>query len=225
MARKKLERFAHITQSERVLEQGKELYDQIKGQWNEKMFQRQAPLVLELACGRAEYSVGLAQVYPEKNFVGIDIKGERMYKGLTQAQEKGLSHVAFLRTHIQNLDAFFDLGEVSEIWIVHPDPRPKTSDMRRRLTNPRFLAMYRRLLKEKGWVRLKTDSTELFDYTLNVLAQQPIENLIYTHDLDNSPLLEEHFGITTRYEMIFKEKGAKIHYLKFQFLSLDSPSS
>ncbi len=217
MARRKLERFAQISQREHILEEGKPLYSQIKGQWNSKLFLRDAPIVLELACGRGEYTVGLAQVLPLRNYIGVDIKGDRIWKGSTQAIELGINNVGFLRTHIQNLENFFQEGEVSEIWVVHPDPRPKNADARRRLTCPRFMAIYRKLLCKDGWVRLKTDNKGLFEYTLEVLKNEKIKNLELSYDLDQSPLLAEHYGIQTRYELMFKAEGAKIHYLKFQF--------
>ncbi len=217
MARNKKERFAQLSSRSHLVEEGKELYTTIKGNWNEKMFLRQAPLVVELACGRGEYTVGLAQIYKEKNFVGVDIKGDRIWKGSTLACELGLTNVAFLRTYIQNISDFFAPGEIDEIWIVHPDPRPRKRDIKRRLTHPRFLNMYRQLLKPAGWVRLKTDSEMLFDYTLETLQSYNVQDLVFTRDLDQSELLAEHHGITTRYENLFKQAGAKIHYLRFRF--------
>jgi tRNA (guanine-N7-)-methyltransferase len=217
MGRKKLERFAQNNANQNVIQEGKDFFRNCKGKWHSEYFQNNNPIVLELACGRGEYSVGLAEIFPEKNFIGVDIKGARLWKGSTLAIEKGLRNVAFLRTYIQNLEDFFAEKEVSEIWLIHPDPRPKEADARRRLTHPRFLEMYKKLLQKDSFVHLKTDNTGLFEYTLEVLKDFSIKNLVYTYDLNSSELASEHFGIKTKYEMAFEEKGEKIKYLKFQF--------
>lgn len=217
MGRKKLDRFAQNQQNYNVIEDGKDFYSYAKGKWQSEHFKNDLPIVLELACGRGEYTIGLASQHPEKNFIGVDIKGARIWKGSTEAIEKGLSNVAFLRTYIQNLGDFFAEKEVSEIWIIHPDPRPKTSDARRRLTYPRFLAMYKNLLQKDGWLHLKTDNTGLFDYTLEVLAKENIKNLAFTYDLNHSEFAQAHFGIKTKYEIAFEAQGESIKYLKFQF--------
>lgn len=217
MARQKLKRFEQNAQASNVLEEGKDLFKTIKGNWHSKYFQNQHPIVLELACGRGEYTVGLATQYPDKNFIGIDIKGARIWKGSTLAIENNLQNVAFLRTHIQNLDFFFAESEVSEIWLIHPDPRPRDKDEKRRLTSPRFLNLYRSFLAPNAMIHLKTDSELLFDYTLEVLQDYKIDNLLYTKDLYNSELNQLHFGITTTYEKKFNDKGFKINYLQFKF--------
>lgn len=215
--RRKLERFAQNKLSRNVLEDGKEIFENIKGKWHE-FFGNDHPLVVELGCGRGEYTIGLAQNEPHKNYIGVDIKGDRIWRGSSQAMEFGLDHVAFLRTQIVLLDKFFEKGEVSEIWITFPDPRPKDRDIKRRLTSPRFLKMYSQLLKEDGWIRFKTDNTPLFDYTLALFDSDiKVKDLEYTHDLYNSPLLEEHYGVKTKYEKIFTEKGEDIKYMKFRF--------
>lgn len=215
--RRKLERFAQNKLSRNVLEDGKEIFETIKGKWHE-FFGNDQPLVVELGCGRGEYTIGLAQNEPHKNYIGVDIKGDRIWKGSTQAMEFGLDHVAFLRTQIVLLDKFFEEGEISEIWITFPDPRPKDRDIKRRLTSPRFLKMYKQLLTTDGWVRFKTDNTPLFDYTLELFENDvKVKDLEYTHDLYNSPLLEEHYGVKTKYEKIFTEKGEDIKYMKFRF--------
>lgn len=218
MSRKKLERFAQNDEAPNIIQPGKELFTQMKGNWDALYFQNGQPIVLELGCGRGEYTVGLASVYPHKNFIGIDIKGARMWRGSQTALQENMHHVAFLRTKIQNLDVFFAEKEVSEIWITFPDPRPRDRDEKRRLTHPRFLEMYRKLLKEDGLVHLKTDNSGLFDYTLEVLQSQKIKNLIFTHDLYQSELNNLHFGIKTNYESIFTEQGFAIKYLQFSFL-------
>ncbi|MGB3464733.1 MAG: tRNA (guanosine(46)-N7)-methyltransferase TrmB, partial [Cyclobacteriaceae bacterium] len=176
------------------------------------------PIVVELGCGRGEYTIGLALNEPDKNYIGVDIKGDRIWKGSSQAQEHGLDQVAFLRTQIVLLDKFFKPGEISEIWITFPDPRPRDRDIKRRLTSPRFLNMYKSLLQKDGWVKFKTDNTPLFDYTLSLFdGDIKVKDLMYTHDLYNSPLLEEHYGVKTKYEKIFTDKGEDIKYMKFRF--------
>jgi len=215
VARRKLSRFRHNADADNVIERGKALYTTIKGRWNEVYFKNNHPLVLELACGKGEYTVGLGSRFPECNFIGIDIKGDRIARGSAKADELGLKNVAFLRTGIQYLDEFFDENEVSEIWLVHPDPQPRDKEEKRRLTNPRFLDLYKKYLRNGGICHLKTDSEFLFDYSLEVMKNDPeFELLDFTKDLYNSPLKEGHFEIVTHYERFFTEKGANIHYLK-----------
>ncbi len=217
MSRRKLVRFKENEDNENIIQDGKELYSQIKGHWLGKYFKNTNPIVVELGCGRGEYSTGLAEVFPKKNFIGVDIKGSRLWKGSTTALEKGLHNVAFLRTYIQNIEEFFAEKEVDEIWITFPDPRPKGKDEKRRLTGLRFLKMYQKLLKKTGTVHFKTDNLPLFEYTLDILKSQPIENLKYTFDLPQSDMANLHFGIQTKYEKLFSEKGFKINYLQFNF--------
>jgi tRNA (guanine-N7-)-methyltransferase len=145
MSRKKLERFRSNTESANVIESGKEIYTNIKGKWR-AFFGNANELVLEVGCGRGEYTTGLAALYPHKNFIGTDIKGSRIWKGSTVANQSNMNHVAFLRTMIQNLEDFFEEGELDEIWITFPDPRPKDTEIRLRLTNERFLTMYKKIL-------------------------------------------------------------------------------
>lgn len=215
MSRRKLGRFQHNTEAKNVIERGKELYTTIKGKWNPEFFKNENPIVLELACGKGEYTVGLGQRFPERNFIGIDIKGDRIARGSKRALDAKLDNVAFLRTGIQYLDEFFEPDEVSEIWLVHPDPQPRDKEEKRRLTNQRFLDLYKTYLKKDGIYHLKTDSEFLFDYSLEVMRQDSdFEILEYTKDLYNSPLREGHFEIITHYEKLFTEKGSNIHYLK-----------
>ncbi|GAB4335943.1 MAG: tRNA (guanosine(46)-N7)-methyltransferase TrmB [Flammeovirgaceae bacterium] len=217
MGKNKLKRFEENKQRENILEIGKPLFEIIKGKWNELYFKNNNDIVLELACGNGEYSVGLAEIFPNKNFIGVDIKGDRIWKGSGNALEKGLKNVAFLRTNILDIEKFFAEKEVSEIWLIHPDPRPRKRDVKRRTTHPRYLEIYRKILKDDGFVRLKTDNTILFEYTKEVLKQYPIRDYQFTDDLYNSPLHAEHHGIVTKYEKIFTEQGFKINYLKFRF--------
>lgn len=167
---------------------------------------------MELACGRGEYTVWLAEHFPQKNFVGIDKKWDRMWVWLDAATKKWLKNIAFLRIIIHHLDRFFSRNEVDEIWIVHPDPRPKGADARRRLTNPRFLSMYEQVLVPWWLLRLKTDDADLFDYSLEMFAQEGWEIVDQTRDLYTSLLLSDHYGIQTHYEQLFVGQWRTIHY-------------
>jgi tRNA (guanine-N7-)-methyltransferase len=201
-----------------VIEQGKPIYDKIKGQWGKEYFKNDFPITLEVACGRGEYTVGLASRFKEQNFIGIDVKGDRIWKGSTLAIQHDLKNVAFLRANALTLENFFEPCEVSELWIIHPDPRPRKRDIKRRLTSERFLNLYKRLVQEGGWIRLKTDNLPYFEFTLEELSRRDdIRALKYTKDLYNSELLSDHYGIKTRYEQKFGALGHKINYLKFKF--------
>lgn len=217
--RNKLDRFADNKVAENVLEPGKEMYEKIKGKWRSFQFQNENPVCLEIACGKGEYSTGLGAVFPKKNYIGIDIKGDRIWVGSQKAMKENLPNVAFLRTQMQFLEKFFDVGEVDEIWLTFPDPRPKSSDERKRLTHPNYLERYRKILKPEGWFFFKTDNTGLFEYTLNLFEENQVnvKNLKYTFDLYQSEMMEEHHGIVTKYEKIWTAKGSKIKYMKFQF--------
>ena len=216
--KKKQERFKIIEDRANVIEPSKELYQTIKGNWRKDYFKNQNPITLELACGRGEYSVGLARTFPEKNYIGIDIKGERIWKGSTVAEEAKLQNVGFLRTHILMIENFFEAGEVDEIWMTFPDPRPKKRDIKRRLTSPRFIEIYKKLAKPGSYIRLKTDNTKLFEYTLEEMqGRQDIDDLRYTFDIYTSDLRGECFDIKTRYEQEFAGKGESIKYLRFRF--------
>jgi tRNA (guanine-N7-)-methyltransferase len=215
----KLARFKIISERENVLEPGKELYFNIKGNWNNTYFKNSNPITLELACGRGEYSVGMAELFPDRNFVGIDIKGDRIWKGSTLAVEKKLNNVGFLRAQIHTLENFFEPGEVEEIWLTFPDPRPKKRDIKRRLSNSRFLDIYKRILKPAGIFRLKTDNTDLFNFTLEELdARKDIKDLKTTFDVYSSDFSDEVLGIRTRYEQMFASKGETIKYLRLSFV-------
>ena len=202
-----------------MIEEGKPVFESIKGQWNSIYFKNEADIVLELACGYGEYTVGLARISPEKNFVGIDIKGARIWKGSSTANKENLENVAFLRTQIDHLDRFFAPGEVSEIWITFPDPRPKKSDAHRRLTSPKYLEVYKKVIRKGGIVHLKTDDQDLHTYTIEQVTGQPdFQALAQTTDLYNSPWKNDHFGIKTRYEGYFTQQEIPIKYLRFQAL-------
>lgn len=219
MGRSKLAKFAAIAERENVIEPGNELYGHIKGKWREAFFENDHPLVLEVGCGRGEYTIGMAQLFPEKNFIGSDIKGARLWKGSTLAEEAELENVAFLRTFIEQIDDSFDDGEVDEIWVTFPDPRPRDRDIKRRLTSPRFLDLYKKILKPNGTLHLKTDNAALYAFTLEVLQERSsqIQHLLFTDNLYASDLQEHTMGIYTTYEKRYMAEGIPIKYLQFQF--------
>jgi tRNA (guanine-N7-)-methyltransferase len=212
--RQKLFRFEQNRLAPNVLERGKPNYLTIKGNWHSDYFKNDNPIVLELGCGKGEYTVGLATAYPDKNFVGVDIKGDRIARGSQAAIVADLPNVAFLRTDVQFLSEFFVDFEVSEIWITFPDPQPRDRQEKHRLTHARFLSMYSALLKPNGLLHLKTDNRPFFDYSLGVLPVNGFEVLHATYDLYTSPLNELHLGIKTKYEAMFFEKGFSINYLQ-----------
>ncbi|MFC6999994.1 tRNA (guanosine(46)-N7)-methyltransferase TrmB [Rufibacter roseus] len=214
MGRGKLEKFAVNATRANIVEPGKENYEQLKGRWNSDFFQKEQPLVLEVGCGKGEYTIGMAQLYPHKNFIGIDIKGNRIWKGSSLAIEAGLTNVGFLRIFIEDLEKHFEENEVDEIWITFPDPRPRKRDIKRRLTSPRFLEMYERILKPGGKLHLKTDSHSLFEYSLEVLEERKAKNLLHTWDLYQSDLQEHTMGIYTTFEKTYLEQNVPIKYLQ-----------
>lgn len=192
----------------------------LKGKWRNEIFKNNHPIVLELGCGKGEYSVGLAKAFPQKNFIGIDIKGARFWFGAKEAHQQSLRNVAFLRTQIELVDRFFDENEVDEIWITFPDPQIKYRRTKHRLTHPDFLARYKKILKKDGIIHLKTDSEFLHGYTLGMLQASGNEIITAHHDIygapeyeANTPLLRE---IKTYYEDLFSKKGKTITYIKFR---------
>ncbi|WP_286746334.1 tRNA (guanosine(46)-N7)-methyltransferase TrmB [Roseivirga sp. UBA1976] len=218
MGRSKLKRFAQNVERHNVLEDSKALYKELKGNWNVLYFSKDQPITVELACGKAHYTTGLAAHFPNRNFVGVDVKGDRLWVGSTIAIEQNLNNTAFLRAQIEHLDQFFAPQEVNELWITFPDPRPKKRDIKRRLTSPRFLELYKLILHKNGLVNFKTDNTQLFDYTVELLQERKDTEIVaQTHDLYSSPLLADHYGIQTDFERKFLEKGETIKFLKFRF--------
>ena len=216
--KRKLERFRIIAERENVIQPGKDSYGLIRGNWRELYFKNDNPIAVELACGRGEYTTSLAKLFPSGNFVGIDIKGDRIWKGSTRAVEEKLWNVGFLRTHILMMENFFEPGEIDEIWLTFPDPRPRKKDIKRRLTSPRYLEIYKRLLKPGGIIHLKTDNTGLFEYSLEEIQNRnDVTGLEFTHDLYSSELRPECFDIKTRYEEMFASQGERIKYLRFEF--------
>lgn len=211
--RSKLKRFDHISQDWLVLQPNHPLRDEIAGDWNTKFFHNTNPITLELACGYGEYTIWLASRNPDTNYVWVDIKGERFYHWLQQAEQLSLTNIWFARIIIQNIEHLFSAWEVSDIRIIHPDPRPKWSDERRRLTYSRFLDIYHRILSDWWLLRLKTDDHDLFHYSLQSIAEDGRRELIdSTTDLHNSPLLSDHYDISTRYERRGLAEGRTICY-------------
>ena len=187
----------------------------IKGRWNSELFKNNNPIVLELGCGKGEYSVGLAENFPDKNFIGIDIKGARMWRGAKTANEKNLLNVAFLRTRIEFINSFFSREEVDEIWITFPDPHPGARNSNKRLTSPWFLNTYRLFLKDKGLIHLKTDNKELYEFTMRTLAYNNLQTIFSTNDL-YSEQSDNILSIKTHYEKIYLTSGIRITYLSFR---------
>ena len=199
---------------ERIMAEGFPL----KGRWA-SFFHNDNPIVLELGCGKGEYTVGLARVHPEINYIGVDIKGARMWRGLTQAREEGLHNVAFIRTRIDQIEHFFAPGEVSEIWVTFPDPHPGEGERnaRHRLTSPEFLERYRKIVNPDGILNLKTDSPIMYEFTLHeVIERQGLDLLYASNDLyaNNDDL--EVKSIRTFYEQMWLDQGLTIKYLKFR---------
>lgn len=186
---------------------------ELKGRWGETFFKNDHPIVLELGCGKGEYTVGLGRLFPEKNFIGVDIKGARMWSGAKESLESGMTNVAFLRTSIELIAHFFAPGEVAEIWITFPDPQMKK--VNKRLTSTRFMKMYREILSGEGLIHLKTDSAFMYTYTVEMAKanRYPIE--VSTDDLYHSGLADELLSIRTYYEQQWLDRGLNIKYIRF----------
>jgi len=219
LARVKLQRLSDNATRPDIIEPGKPGYEQLGGLWRTDFFLFPHPLTLEVGCGKGEYTVGLAQRYPERNFLGLDIKGERIWRGSTRAQEMGLTNVGFVRMRAEALAAQFAPGELSEIWITFPDPRPRDRDIKRRLTSPRFLSLYEQLLIPGGLLHLKTDNEGLFEFTLETLAARSgarIER--FTRDLyaETGADFTEAQAIQTNFEGKYRAVGIPIKYAQFR---------
>lgn len=189
----------------------------LKGKWGKQFFKNEHPIVLELGCGKGEYTVNLAKKYPEKNFIGVDIKGARLWRGAKTALDDGLPNVGFLRTQIELLDHLFGQHEVDEIWITFPDPQIKYKRTKHRLTNAKFLELYKKILIPEGIIHLKTDSEFMHGYTLGLLQGLGHEVLYAHHDVyGNDYTPEEVTSIKTYYESQYLEEGKKITYIRFK---------
>lgn len=218
MGKNKLEKFADMASYPHVFEYPYSVVDNVpfdmKGQWHQKFFKNDHPIVLELGCGRGEYTVGLGQMFPDKNFIGVDIKGARMWSGATESLNAGMNNVAFLRTNIEIIDRFFDQGEVSEIWLTFSDPQMKKAT--KRLTSTYFMERYRRFLADNGLVHVKTDSHFMFTYTKYMLEHNQLPVEFITEDLYHSGCADDILGIRTYYEQQWLDRGLNIKYIKFR---------
>lgn len=218
MGKNKLKKFADMERFKCALQYPRETLLKegfpYKGAWGTDVFTANLPITLELGCGKGEYTVGLARTTPESNFIGVDIKGARMWKGASTVEEEGIPNAAFLRTEIENIDHFFAPGEVSEIWITFPDPQMQKS--RKRLTSTRFLTLYRRFLKPGGVVHLKTDSPFLFEYTRRLVETNSLEILRVTDDLYGSGMADATTSIKTYYEQQWLSRGKTIKLISFR---------
>lgn len=210
MGQKKLQRFAEIKGFSNVLEYPTDM----KGQWK-TFFHNNNPVTLELACGKGEYAVGLGRLHPERNFIGLDIKGNRMWVGAKAALNEGLNNVAFIRTQIEKVTDYFCEGEVSEIWITFPDPQLRVSKAKKRLTHPRFLRLYQSIMGTKGTVNLKTDSPDLYNFTKQVISLFDLDLLGDLEDVYAEAEISNDLKIQTHYEKLDIAKSNCIHYLKF----------
>ncbi|MCE3280333.1 MAG: trmB [Bacteroidetes bacterium] len=223
MAKRKLMKFAQVSTFENCFflsfEQSQVGGLPMKGNWRKDYFKNDNPIVLELGCGKGEYTIGLASRFPEKNFIGVDIKGNRIWTGAKTAIEEKMNNVAFIRTRIDFIESCFNDGEVDEIWITFPDPQPLKTTIRQRLTNMIFLERYRRILRKDGIIKLKTDSEFFYNYTHEVIKENNFEVLDSTNDLYGDVVKREEYltNIKTYYEKKFSDMGFKICYLKFKF--------
>ena len=225
MSKGKLAKFADMERYENVFQYPFSVIENVpfemKGKWHEQYFDNDNPIVLELGCGRGEYTVGLAKMFPDINFVGVDIKGARMWTGATAARNEGLKNVAFLRTNIEIIDRFFSKDEVQEIWLTFSDPQMK--NVHKRLTSTFFMERYRHFLVNNGIIHLKTDSNFLFTYTTYMIKKNNLPVLFRTEDLYHTDGLDEEtrsiLGIQTYYESQWIERGLNIKYIKFHLPS------
>jgi tRNA (guanine-N7-)-methyltransferase len=188
----------------------------LKGQWGKAFFKNEKPIVLELGCGKGEYTVGLANMFPDKNFIGIDIKGARLWRGAKTAFEQGMQNVGFIRTRIDHISSFFGVDEVSEIWITFPDPQLKRINSLKRLTSSLFLGRYKTFLKPQGLIHLKTDSMPLHRYTRSLTELNELKVHHSTENLYGSGMEDQILSIKTFYEAQFLEKGMPITYICFE---------
>ncbi len=206
-----METFPHVFQYPFAALQEKGF--EMKGRWKELFFKNDHPIVLELGCGKGEYTVGLGKLFPDKNFIGLDIKGARMWTGAKQSIQDHMTNVAFLRTHIELVSYFFAPGEVAEIWITFPDPQ--MNKINKRMTSSRFMKLYRRILSDDGVIHLKTDSHFMYTYTCEMVKANEFPVSVQTNDLYHSGLADEILSIQTFYEQQWIKRGFNIKYIQF----------
>lgn len=220
MGKNKLERWAELVTLDNVIQHDDEAGfgkdHPVKGRWNADIFKNQNPVILELGCGRGEYTTALAARFPSNNYVGVDIKGARLWRGARTAHDNCLRNAAFLRTRIEFINSFFTTDEVDEIWLTFPDPQPEKKNSNKKLTCPWFLNNYSKFLKDKGIIHLKTDNFELFRYTRNIAERNNLEIIAATSDLHSEFKEDDILNIRTHYEEIFLNEGMKINYLAFR---------
>ena len=241
MAKHKLERWHELGTFNNVIQPAKDgaggKDHPIKGNWRKEIFRNENPIIIELGCGKGEYTTGLSAIFPDRNFIGVDIKGARMWRGAKTASENQSVNTAFLRTRIEFIDSFFCEDEADEIWITFPDPHPAKKNSNKRLTCPWFLNKYRTFLKDNGIIHLKSDNSELFNYTRRLISENQLELLMSTNDLYSGSGVDMAFlkkifrysqneiggevtdkilDIRTHYEKIFLKEGLKINYLAFR---------
>ncbi len=220
MGKNKLRKFEELETLERVYQPAFDDFFEkdfpLKGKWNTEVFGNARPLILELGCGKGEYTVGLAKKYEKRNFIGVDIKGARLWKGAKTSNIENIANSAFLRARIEFINAFFGRNEVEEIWLTFPDPQIKRRRNKKRLSGSVFLRKYQKFLINEGIIHLKTDSRVLFEYTLALATHNRFEVLVSTGDLYQSGLADEILDIRTYYENQYLAMGLPIHYLKFR---------
>lgn len=219
MAKRKLQHFAENETFSHLFQPSFDLLQKgfpLRGKWQVDFFKNAGSVIAELGCGKGEFSTGLGARYPEKNFIGMDLKGARLWRGAKKVQENNMRNVAFVRTHIEMITGIFAPGELDEIWITFPDPYPQKAKAKKRLTSPQFLHRFRQVAKSSAIIHLKTDNTAFFDYTLDVIKEQNLSLLFHTFDVDENPGDDDVVSIRTFYEEKFREQGEKIKYLRFK---------
>jgi tRNA (guanine-N7-)-methyltransferase len=219
MGQKKLIRFEAIRHFDNVLEYPQDM----AGKWKQ-FFKNEHPLTLELACGKGEYAVGLGRLYPGRNFIGIDIKGNRIWRGAKTALEEGLHNVAFVRSQIDKISDYFEPGEIAEIWITFPDPQLRVSRAKKRLTHPRFLRLYQQFVQPGGLIHLKTDSPDLYNFTLTVIRLFNLEIVEQSDNIYAGNNIKQELQIKTHYEGLDIAQSSRVHYLCFR-LNKDLPTN
>lgn len=218
MTKRKLERFEEMKEFSNVLQPAfDEVFNKdfrLKGRWNRDFFGNNNPIILELGCGKGEYTIELAKKFKDANFIGVDIKGARIWKGAKTALNETINNAAFLRTRIELINSFFDINEINEIWITFPDPQLKNK--KKRLTCGRFLKSYQKFMKQNGFIHLKTDNEFLYNYTMNIIKHNKLEIDYFTENLYSSHNENEILSVKTYYESKFMKQGLKIYYLRFK---------
>jgi tRNA (guanine-N7-)-methyltransferase len=219
MAKRKLKSFAELETFDNVFQllfKAEDFDFKLKGKWHQEYFKNNNPIVLELGCGKGEYTIGLANKFKDKNFIGIDLKGARIWRGAKTAIEENIQNVAFIRTQVERIYNFFEPGEVSEIWITFPDPQPQSTRERKRLTSPIFINHYKKVLSENGLIHLKTDNAPFYEYSLEIIDSMGKTPLRNSNNIEKDFPTDELLSIETYYEGKYRKQGIPIKYLSFQ---------